>query len=468
MKKIVPIDPLNVNDVKNIADILNENILNTYIQKVTQLSKDEYYFVLSKKNSGIFVSLRAAGPFLMLSKPTDLEYRQEAGSLEKMNYLLASTRIINIEAIKNDRIIKFTLERSTKSLDIEILYVYFELITNHPNIIVCDKNYIILYATKYSKKPTSARLIKQKHPYPYPTNTLRNSNVNTYKKENLYLLPEKFLTNNYVEIIIENNKDLYKYVTAMYTFYKQYVERAKAYLATDDDLDRKTYQANLLLTYKPKLEGHIVKVEDEFIEVDPFKTPVENAELMFKKIKKERRRRKFYREEIIPTYKERADSLSKLMSYLEEPNQTVVDWVRREFKKEYLTNESVGYKGRLPYYVVYDGVKIAFGKNAKQNDYLTFEMAGKNYHFFHIEGYSGAHVILFSPNPTDDQIFVAASIAILLSKKETAHVVTARVRDVKRTKKPGLVTVKNSKILNIDIKNAPVDVKKLLETKTLF
>jgi hypothetical protein len=74
----------------------------------------------------------------------------------------------------------------------------------------------------------------------------------------------------------------------------------------------------------------------------------------------------------------------------------------------------------------YNGFIIYLGKDAKSNDYLTFNMADKEDIWLHVKGVPGSHVIIrVNENlPTDDIIRYAAEIAKKNSKSSKDNNVT--------------------------------------------
>lgn len=89
----------------------------------------------------------------------------------------------------------------------------------------------------------------------------------------------------------------------------------------------------------------------------------------------------------------------------------------------------------------YNGFTIYFGKDAKSNDYLTFNMADKEDIWLHSKGVPGSHVIIrVNQNlPTDDVIKFAAELAkknSKSSKEDNVTIVYCQKRFVK--KEPGM------------------------------
>jgi len=73
---------------------------------------------------------------------------------------------------------------------------------------------------------------------------------------------------------------------------------------------------------------------------------------------------------------------------------------------------------RMKHYVTNSGAKIIIGRNSRENEQLTFQIAKAHDLWFHAEGTQGAHVVLISPNNNHDadDIQYAANLAALNSK----------------------------------------------------
>lgn len=85
-----------------------------------------------------------------------------------------------------------------------------------------------------------------------------------------------------------------------------------------------------------------------------------------------------------------------------------------------------------PHFVILPHAKIGFGMNGLQNEHLTFDLAMKDDLFFHVKDYPGAHVVLFSDHPDDEEIRIACELALYLSHLKDGIVMIAKKRDVKK------------------------------------
>jgi hypothetical protein len=114
-----------------------------------------------------------------------------------------------------------------------------------------------------------------------------------------------------------------------------------------------------------------------------------------------------------------------------------------------------------PYFFIDNGIKFSFGKNAKQNDHLTFSLAKKNEIFIHIKDYPGSHIIIHHGQFDHDLIVKGGQLALALAKKLSAEVTYAKVGSLKRTTQLGQVILKDQKSIKVNANPAWSD--KLLD-----
>ncbi len=102
------------------------------------------------------------------------------------------------------------------------------------------------------------------------------------------------------------------------------------------------------------------------------------------------------------------------------------------------------------------GYKVLVGKSARSNRILTFNLAKSHDYFFHIRGYPGAHVVLFSEgkNPSEEDILFCAGLAIRFSRARRGRfeVLYAPISAVYRKKgmKEGEVLLRSFKTVVVD------------------
>lgn len=181
------------------------------------------------------------------------------------------------------------------------------------------------------------------------------------------------------------------------------------------------------------------------IPLDQRYAPAKNAQNYFKKYAKARTARKEKRIQLeetdrdicylesVASFLEHADSVDTINSIREE--LTDAGFIRRRNKKGPHRKK----KKAAPYaYRSSDGFRILAGHNNKENDILTFHMAGRNDLWFHTKDIPGSHVILFTEGkePSDQTIFEAAAIAAWHSKGRDSENVPVDYTKVRYVKKP--------------------------------
>ena len=113
-------------------------------------------------------------------------------------------------------------------------------------------------------------------------------------------------------------------------------------------------QANLLLTYQPKLEGTRIKLENHIIEVDPFISAIENANKLFRKTKKQKNAIKFLKEQIILNDSV-ITTLTKVSSNLENASQDQIEHIKNQLRKEKQIDKEFITPKHIPYFTMFKG-----------------------------------------------------------------------------------------------------------------
>ena len=100
--------------------------------------------------------------------------------------------------------------------------------------------------------------------------------------------------------------------------------------------------------------------------------------------------------------------------------------------------------------IIYEGVKILYGKNASSNNELTFKVANKDDYYLHIKDYHGAHVIIRDVNPSNEVKLVAAELCLILSNKEAGDVMITNMKNVKKGHALGEANLLNYSVITLN------------------
>lgn len=204
---------------------------------------------------------------------------------------------------------------------------------------------------------------------------------------------------------------------------------------------------------------HLVKPGDEKVEVidyyDPEqkkieitlnrqKSPSENAQLFFKKYHKLKNAKVKAKEEIEKTNNEIA-YLDGIIDQINHAREQDIEEIREELREQgYLKKKATANKKRknkpskpMPEsFRSTDGIEILVGKNNKQNEYVTNQLARKNDIWLHTKDIPGSHVVIRSDNPSEQTLYEAAELAAYFSKAGNSSSVPVDYTKIKHVRKP--------------------------------
>src|SRR5690625_734270 len=204
------------------------------------------------------------------------------------------------------------------------------------------------------------------------------------------------------------------------------------------------------------------------IELNPNKTPSENAQGFFKTYQKLRTSKRIIEKQIIKT-KAEMTYLEQLLQQIDVAREADIEEIREELREEgYLKKQTQGKrknKTKKPVpeeYTASDGTLILVGKNNKQNEYVTTKLAHRDEIWLHALDIPGSHVVVRAKDPSEDTLLEAAILAAYFSKSQDSSSVPVdytKIRHVKKPNgaKPGYVTYDNQKTLFVTPDKAIVD-----------
>ncbi len=201
------------------------------------------------------------------------------------------------------------------------------------------------------------------------------------------------------------------------------------------------------------------------IPLDPSLTAIDNARRYYDKARRTRQARAHAEERLLKTA-QRAREAEALLAALEA--QTTVRDLERFLKQEAeRLAPFIGQRADVEHGVPFrrfdlgSGYEVWVGRNAKQNDALTFRHARKYDLWMHARGVAGSHVVLRVPHrqarPEPRIKEQAAAIAAYYSKARGSDLVPVMVTERKYVRKPkgaapGAVTVEREEVLLVEPK----------------
>lgn len=219
-------------------------------------------------------------------------------------------------------------------------------------------------------------------------------------------------------------------------------------------------------------------LSEVIIPLDPVLTPAQNAQKYFSKYNKAKRTKEALIEQLKLVNEEIAYLESLLSSIESSTDIEDIEDIKKELqeqgyvknKKGKVHNEKI--KSKPLHFKSDEGFDIYIGKNNRQNDELTFRLAGPMDLWLHTKDIPGSHVIIKTENKEvpEATLLMAANLAAYHSKAKNSSNVAVDYtlrKNVKKPKgaKPGMVIYENQK--TIYVTPDEIKIKKSLSKKKL-
>ena len=255
--------------------------------------------------------------------------------------------------------------------------------------------------------------------------------------------------------------------------YRRSAERMTTELLEGSRADRYEHWGHLLMAASPDdvpTGAEEVTLPDLFadgspvtIPVDPARSPVENAERYYDKAREVRTARERAEKRLDET-EAQAEEAGRLLEELQSI-KTLSELKTFRKKNDEALATFIGEKDeeleRFPFrrFPLQSGYEVWVGRNARQNDELTFHRAQKYDLWMHARGVPGAHTILHLPNrdaePDKRLLHQAAAIAAYYSKARGSGAVPVMMARRKHVRKPsgappGAVRVEHEDVIFVE------------------
>ena len=164
--------------IANLVCELNQNILNSRINKIAQPEKDELLFTLKGPNGQqrLAMSASASLPFLYLTDQNKKSPLTAPNFCMLLRKHIANGRIIRIEQPGLERIIRFEIEHLDDLGDLCHKILIVELMGKHSNIIFCQEENPIIDSIKHiSAQVSSVREVLPGRTYFIPETTRKEN-----------------------------------------------------------------------------------------------------------------------------------------------------------------------------------------------------------------------------------------------------------------------------------------------------
>lgn len=427
--------------VTETVEELNNSILNNYISHIVTLSEKDFLLSFSfYKKKKLFVSFNHQCPLIGLVN-NDINLTSSANKLrEVLRKDIKDAKILNIKQINNDRIIDITLERTLDVIFKETKHLIMEFIPHKPNLIIADENYIIKFAT-HTSSLDSNRIILPGVKYEALSTNNFNNNLATGSLNDF----QSTLTNTLMVSIENKNKEKY------HLFYNNLKSKIKSLNKKIEVLNKEidvaksnlflAEIANGLLCYSDNDEELKNYIDMNNIDYDDNLSVGANANKLFLRYKKYKR--------TIEMDNIQIDKTKALISEYENNLNLLPYMTDNELMQLQLNlNPHIAKKLKAKSYnaisyIKYKNIKIFYGKNAAQNNYITFKLADKNDIFMHIKDYHGSHILIKDSAPDNDVLLFASEICLLLADKSSGDILYTTIKNVKKGNQIGNVNLLN-------------------------
>ena len=443
---------LRISQIKAYASYLDGELRDRHIGKLCQYSEDVYAFSLSRGGKLVF-SLSGNDPYVYISHSFPEGNSFSTPFSMSLRKSLSNAVIEEVSPIEGDRIIVFSLLAVNDVFKTIRLRLIVELLPNRPNLILLNEAGKIESAHKTNAlsderpifhgvsylPPEKKGLIDEGEDPSFDALSFQESCVN--KEESISAKRKKQRFAGLLRFLKTKEKALGRKIELI----EKDQEEARKHL------DDGKYGDFIYMNYSSlPQKASSLEYEGESIPLDPRKNLSLNAEGFYKRAKKAKATLALEEGNKEKAEKER-EQVRHLLSLIENADESFLLLAEKEYGLGKIASKGVSSTALSdnaihPYEINRDGVSYLFGRNAKQNDFLTFAYAtGKSYLWLHVKDDHGAHVILRKENPSDEEISFACQIALLASKKEEGEVMYCPRKNVRRGNVPGQAIVKEYK-----------------------
>ena len=414
---------------KKIIDELKKKIVGCKINNITVINSHDFLCSLSMiKNEKLLISLNHQHPFLSLISVNEVAPTIIGKLNELLRKVLKDAYIVDVSLINDDRIVLFKMQKANEYYEKESFDVYLECIPQRANLVFVDNEGIIKHALHYSPLTSNRPILNNlKYELPLQSSPLKEEDASSIDEI------KKSAEHYYLDALKVHKKEkfipLYRYIkTRIKSLNKKALVLEKEIKEAEAHL-KDVEHGNALLAYLKEPELLDQYISDNNLLLNKDISIVDNANQFFKKFKKSKRTIEMANIEI-----NKAKEESDYLSYLLASSQFMNDDELLSLSMGLLPKQSQKKKSLPIKYgtVVYNDVKILYGKNASSNNELTFKVATKDDYYLHIKDYHGAHIIIKDNNPSNEVKLVAAELCLILSNKEAGEVMITSMKNVKK------------------------------------
>ena len=360
--------------------------------------------------------------------------------MQRFKKIFNRTIITNLQLNDKDNIVSFILT-SNESGESRIFVA--ELIPNSPNLIVLNNGKI---EETYYRNKNRNLAFGEEYELPESLSELKGDQKITedfleaqFKVEDELRFKEKYA--EFLKFLNTKIKSVNKKISSINGDLKKAEENRK-FAGIADEI------YTLGLNLRAKMDS--VEINGETIKLDISKTVGDNCQAFYKKAKKGKETARHFQTNIDNAQKS-LDEYNRILSEFEAADEKGKDKLVETYfpvNKKRETTETIFNR---PWKYNLNGTYIYFGKNASQNDYLSFVMKlDRDYVWLHIKNISGSHIVICSHKPTENELLFACEIALLCSHQKAGEIVYTKKKNVRRGHTLGEAIIKNQTTIKLN------------------
>ena len=186
--------------IRKMVKELEENILNGRINKINNLSTDEFVFSVRKgKNLKLFLSANSSASRIQLTNNSFENPSTPSNFCSVLRKYLTGGIILEINQVNNDRIVIFKIKNFDDLGYEKYYYLISELMGKHSNIILTNEDNIILESLKnsYSLEYKRSTISNMEYTLPPTVEKINPFDFSRYSNIEFSIDDKKFLMKNF-------------------------------------------------------------------------------------------------------------------------------------------------------------------------------------------------------------------------------------------------------------------------------
>ena len=439
---------MNLSTLKTIVSDVQNKIYDNRINNITLINSRVFLISFSSfRKEKLLVVLDHQNPFISLCKIEESIPTITGGLSDFLRKELKEAIIQNISLINDDRIVDMTLIKTNDFFEREEKHLILELIPFRTNLILTNKEFIILQAAHYSSMDSNRPILKGGEYEPITKGASFDSEEEITPINDIKEFANEYIYQAKKKRLLERYEPLFKHIKVRIKSLKQKLKVLdKEYEEAKVKLIYQEY-GNMLLAYINSPEELKNYVLENNIELDPSLSIGQVANSYFKKYKKAKRTLEINRQEYEKAIKE-IQYLEVVQGQLDYMNDEDMYELAKEIMPHKFKETSKKQSNNQKYsYVLVDSTKIYFGKNIQQNNDISFKIAKKEHFYFHIKDYHGSHVVIANDNPSKEMILTAAEMCLILSNKTAGDIQYTKIKNIKKGPELGLALLNTYELI---------------------